>query len=51
LSGGVEQALRDLLRSVDRGIIEKTAVDILKVFLYKPRLSRQGLRENFTGFF
>jgi len=33
LSGGVEQALRDLLRSVNRGIIERTAVDILKALL------------------
>jgi hypothetical protein len=33
LSGDVEQALRDLLRSADKGIIERTAADILKALL------------------
>jgi len=33
LSEDVEQALRDLLRSVDKGIIERTAADILKALL------------------
>jgi hypothetical protein len=33
LTGDVEQALRDLLRSADKGIVERTAADILKALL------------------